>query len=154
HPAAGAVHQRGVVLPVSDGPESGEPAMALTKYSRSGGRRPGRFWSRLHFLIRFLGLTGLLAGCAGLVLAHLDGLLTSWDALWGALQANAVSAWLLAAGGGAVLLALLVETGVVLSMTAARRSALGFNAAVQVALAVVLLVGVNVISAVGINFEV
>ena len=41
-------------------------------------QRAGRFLSRLHFLVRFVGLTGLLVGCVGLVLAGLQGLLSSW----------------------------------------------------------------------------
>ena len=39
-------------------------------------RLPGKdeYFSRVHFLVRFLGLTGFLAACVGLVLARLDGL--------------------------------------------------------------------------------
>ncbi len=34
---------------------------------------PRLFWSRTHFLIRLLGITGALVGCAGLVLAAVEG---------------------------------------------------------------------------------
>ncbi len=51
--------------------------MAVTQ--RKPARRPGRFLSRLHFLVRFVGLTGLLVGCVGLVLAGLQGALSSWQ---------------------------------------------------------------------------
>lgn len=116
-------------------------------------KRPGSFWSFLHFLIRFLGLTGLLIACVGLVLANLDGLLGSWNDLrlnlLAALQGAAphLSAYLLLSGGLAVLLALVVELLRFLSQTAASHSALGVNAVVQGLLAVVLLIGVNVWSA-------
>ena len=38
-------------------------------------RTSSRFWSRLHFLIRFLGLTGLVAAGGGVALAFLEDLL-------------------------------------------------------------------------------
>ncbi len=125
--------------------------MAVTK-------RPGRFWSFLHFLIRFLGLTGLLVGCAGLVLAHLDGLLVSWSELGQTLKealqgtTKHLAAYLLLGGGAAVLLALVVEALRSLLQTAASHSLLGINAVVQGMLAVALLVGLNVWSA-GLRFH-
>ena len=42
----------------------------------------GRFWSHLHFWLRFLGLTGLLAAGVGAVLAGIQGLaarVPAWD---------------------------------------------------------------------------
>ena len=45
-------------------------------------QRAGRFLSRLHFLVRFVGLTGLLVGCVGLVLAGLQGLLSPKKNTW------------------------------------------------------------------------
>ncbi len=113
-------------------------------------KRPGRTWSIIHFLIRFLGLTGLLVGCVGLVLAGLDGLLTSWSDLTRTVNETLsgthprLSAYLLLSGGLAVVLALLVESLNSVSHTAVSRSGLGVNTAVQVVLAGVLLVGVNV----------
>jgi hypothetical protein len=118
------------------------------------------FWSRLHFVIRLLGLTGALASCAGLVLAavkhELDPLrsIASWSDAYATgyhfaqdAFAHAREQWrtvLLLIGAATALFALLVEVLVVLGFTATRRSAFGFNALVQGALAAVLLVGVNV----------
>ncbi len=116
---------------------------------RPAPARPGFFWSRLHFLIRFLGLTGFLVACVGLVLAGLGGLLASWDAAGAAVQAvfaggGTLGTWLVLAGAAAFLVAVVVEGLVVVRFAAGRRSAFGFNALLQVALAAVLLVGVNV----------
>lgn len=122
-------------------------------------KRPGRFWSLLHFAIRFLGLTGLLAAFAGLALADLDGVLRDGGRFYKALvetlngTAPLLSAALVLGGGAAALLALVVEMFSFLTQTAASRSALGANAVLQVALAVVLLIGVNVWSA-GLPFKV
>jgi hypothetical protein len=139
--------------------------MALKNKSR------GSFWSQLHFLLRLLGLTGLLATGVGLVLAHAAGLMpppgdvTTWEAV----RAYALSLYepardilkdalngfpdpdrlklvavaLVAVGTPFALLALLVEALGGLRFAAARRGAFGTNAALQVALAVALLVGVN-----------
>jgi hypothetical protein len=111
-------------------------------------------------------LTGFVAGAAALLLAppdFLGDLSLNWSS-WDAVQESADSvrqnvaqflrgergdgltrgvAWVLAVGGGAVLLALLVEAVVDLWRVAGRRSVFGLNAAVQVALAAVLLVGAN-----------
>src|SRR5262249_57767458 len=57
--------------------------MAVTQKPR------GRWASRLHFLIRFLGLTGLLAAAVGVGLAGLSHMLPSWSddrPLWDNLQ--------------------------------------------------------------------
>jgi hypothetical protein len=118
------------------------------------------FWSRLHFVIRLLGLTGVLAGCAGLVLAavkhELDPLrsIASWSDAYATGYYFTQDAFehvreqwrtvLLLTGAATALFALLVEVLVVLGFTATRRSAFGFNALVQGALAAALLVGVNV----------
>jgi hypothetical protein len=108
----------------------------------------------LHFLVRFAGLTGLVVAGVGLSLALLDGLIT-WEIIettWNQLQALAqgraetyppLAVSLLLGGIVAGLFTLLVEVLVVLRLVAGRRSAFGFNAAVQVALAAALLVGVN-----------
>jgi hypothetical protein len=118
--------------------------------ARPAGGRLGYFWSRLHFLIRFLGISGALVGCAGLVLAGLEGLLASWGTAQTAfLQAVTgggarYGTWLVLGGAAAALFALLIEALVILRMAAGRRSAFGFNALVQVVLAVALVAGINV----------
>jgi len=115
--------------------------------------REGYLWSRWHFLIRVLGLTGVLAFCIGLVLASLDHLLDSWQPVQDAVvavfsgQQAPTSAHLLGIGGLLALAALLVEMVQVLFYTAGRRSALGVNAVFQVVLATLLLIAVNVLSA-------
>jgi hypothetical protein len=125
--------------------------MALTRKPR------GRWWSRLHALVRFLGLTGLLAAGVGLGMALLDDLLPSWEAarataeetVRGVIEgrpgdlALRITVGLVLGGALAALLALLVEVAVVLRLAAGRRSAFGGNVLLQVALAAALLVGVN-----------
>jgi hypothetical protein len=112
-------------------------------------RHQGVFWSRLHFLIRFVGLTGLLAACVGLVMAGLEGLLTSWQGVYD-LAYTAVttyqaelSTWLVLGGAAAFLFGLLIELLVILRFTAGRRSVFGLNAVVQVVLAAAVLAGIN-----------
>lgn len=120
--------------------------MALSSRARSP------WWLRLHFLIRFLGLTGLLAGGAGLAMALLDLDWSTWRAVVDSIvtppadpyQRTAI--YLVVGGFGAALVALLVDIAVGLRLVAGRRSAFGINVAVQVLLATVLLVGVNVYS--------
>ncbi len=140
--------------------------MALTNKPR------GRFWSQLHFLLRFLGLTGLLAAAVGLVLAQAAGLLPAWgDAwTWDAVRGYGLSVYeparaivdaavagtpdpdrlkvaavgLVVVGTPFALLALLVEVLAGLRFAAARRGAFGTNVAVQVALALAVLIGINI----------
>lgn len=132
--------------------------MAVTPRSR------GRVWSRLHFLIRFLGLSGVLAVGIGAVLVHVLGLWPtierawreSWQALWeqgqswirlGAGSDTATVAVYLVAGGlAAALVALLIELLGGLWMAAGRRSAVGSNALVQTGLVLALVFGVNYVS--------
>ncbi len=134
--------------------------MAVATQPRGRDRRNRPFWSRLHFLIRFLGLTGLLALCVGLVLAQQDNLLATWDKAVAAGQAvvdgkfEEPGAVLAVCGGALALFALLVEFLVLVRYTAGRRNALGLNATVQVALAAALLVGVNWWSGFGARFSV
>jgi hypothetical protein len=121
----------------------------LPKATKRGeGRTSSWLWSRLHYAIRILGLTGLLVGCAGLVDTAVRASL-SWPVLREAveLKTTRIGPYLLLAGALAALVALVVELAVVLTVAAGRRSALGLNTLVQIALAVVLLVGVNVYSA-------
>lgn len=117
-------------------------------------RSQGRWLSRLHFLIRFLGLTGLVAAGVGAALAFLQQIL-AWDLLSqpefvrstiagekGSLpQQVAVS--LLAGGLACAAFALLIELLGGLVTVAGRRSAFGTNALVQAVLALALLVGLN-----------
>ncbi len=120
-------------------------------------RRSHPWLARLHLLLRLLGLTGLLVAVAGVVLAHVQKLLTNPDGtlrdprlvLEEAMQDEGlkpVSAYLFVAGVGALLIALLVEVAVAIRLTAARRSATRANAVLQAALAVALLAGLNVYS--------
>jgi predicted nuclease of predicted toxin-antitoxin system len=118
-------------------------------------------WSRLHFLVRVLGLTGLAAALVGLTVALIFHLVRvplydwaniqdNWAILERAVQTGTVARkaeWgivLLGFGLAAVLLALIVEVLVVVRHAAGRRSASGFVAVAQIALAAVLLVGINV----------
>jgi hypothetical protein len=98
------------------------------------------------FLIRFLGLTGLLAAAAGALV--LDAQAADWNvtAEMAGEQGvvTQVGAILLVAGGAAAILALLVELLSAAQSSAGRRSVLGGNVVVQVILAAALLVAVNV----------
>lgn len=128
-------------------------------------KRRGRFWSRFHFLIRFAGLTGLLVGAVGLAVALLDGILIwetsvlTWETLQKVARGEIVESYpplailLLLGGLVAGLFTLLIEILVVLFVAAGRRSAFGFNAFLQVALAVALLIGVNVYSAANLQYN-
>jgi hypothetical protein len=133
--------------------------MAQQSTRPSAGRRGGGwFWSRLHFLIRLAGLAGVVALLVGLLLARsIDQFYSSWAAAYqtlaGALRGappaddwQRAGVYCLLGGVAAVLLALAVDAALVLSFVAGRRSALGFNAVVQIALAAALVVGVNVYS--------
>ncbi len=139
--------------------------MARTKQSRR------RWPSRLHFVVRVLGLIGLAAAWVGVRLAALENLLPPWDAdqpAWDNVRALADHAYssadynvraviagdpgdlltrvivgLLLVGGALALFLILVELLVALRFVAGRRSAFGTNALLQVALAVAVLVGVN-----------
>src|SRR5262245_29238728 len=110
----------------------------------------GSWGVRLHLLVRLLGLTGLAAAAVGLVIGLVENLQPGafLPALKGepADPVPVTAAWLLAGGSAAVLLLLLVEAIVALRMVAGRRSLFGGNASLQVAVAVALLVGVNVYS--------
>jgi hypothetical protein len=120
-------------------------------------KTPSRAWSRLHFLVRFAGLSGLVCCGIGVALTFLAGIL-SWDALGDPEFVRAVIsgesgdrtsrvALILLFGGAALaLLTVLVEVLATLRLVAGRRSAFGLNAAVQVGLAVALLVGINLYS--------
>src|SRR2546428_6768327 len=124
--------------------------MALKK--KSGGR----FWSRVHFFIRFLGLTGLLCFGVGVAIAYLDDILgqvfskdplSSWvyirDVLSGETGDRTTIAAVVLLGVGALLavFALAIEALAILVFAAGRRSAFGFHATVQVLLATALFLG-------------
>jgi hypothetical protein len=162
--------------------------MAVTTSSPvpASARRPRLFWSRLHFFIRLLGVTGAMFASLGAFLASIQGKLNqplnnaaaAWDHYTGALNTagsagekfiqtgsfitqlwdiimnlgrmsleqprEQIALIFLLAGAAAALFALLVEVFVVLCFTATRRSAFGVNALVQVALATVILIALNV----------
>src|SRR5258706_4569450 len=98
------------------------------------------------FLIRFLGLTGLFLAAAGALVLDAQG--ADWNVtaeLAGEQgEVTQVGAILLVAGAAAAVIALLVELLSTAQTSAGRRSALGGNVIVQVLLAAVLLVAVNV----------
>ncbi|CAN5269087.1 hypothetical protein BH10PLA2_BH10PLA2_11850 [soil metagenome] len=117
-------------------------------------RSRGVWWSRLHFLVRFAGLTGLLAILAGSALLFrydlfTDTLMREWE--WqqsilmgqGSSRLVQVAVTCVAAGGALAALALLVELLSITSAMLGRRGAFGFNATLQTLLAVALIVGVN-----------
>jgi hypothetical protein len=99
-------------------------------------RKPNLLWTRTHFFIRFLGLTGLLVACEGLILlaprsfADLN-------------QPQTVGFQHLVIGLCLSALALLVELISALGMMAGRRSLFGANVVLQIALAATALVLVN-----------
>lgn len=123
----------------------------------SDRRHPARWWSRLHFVVRLAGITGVLALATGVALMLLGETplslhRESWEGLVSILKGESGDAWsqiavrLAAAGAVAALLALLVEAINVVRFAAGRRSAFASNAVLQAALAVVILVGLNVYS--------
>lgn len=120
--------------------------MAMTSPPAGGRHRSGPLGSRLHFLVRLLGLTGLLTAYAGVMLAaparpdDLPAALTHLDPT----TRPGLGGLLLLLGWLAALAALAVEVVAALRVVAGRRSAFGANAVVQVLLAALLLVGVNV----------
>src|SRR5215469_11397605 len=130
--------------------------MAVTSSPPARRPRPRLFWSRVHFALRLLGLTGVLLGCAGLVLAavnqelnplrNVQSIKDAWSVGAEMAQtalADSATYWrtlLLLAGAAVALVWLLLEVIVVLCFTATRRSAFGVNAVVQGALAAVLLI--------------
>src|SRR5262249_35246679 len=130
---------------------AGEPTMALRKRGRS------RFWSRLHFLIRFLGLTGLAAAGAGGALTFYQGLL-DWPKLVDLEFVRPLFLWesgsdlsrlaidLLYGGAAAAFSPLLTNPLVLLSWAAGRRSVPGFGSLVRVPLAAPLLAGLTLSS--------
>jgi hypothetical protein len=116
-----------------------------------------RWWSRLHFLVRFLGLTGILCVGVGVGLAYYLAAL-AWET-FGSPQyvystlTGANGDWqtvlavgLILGGGLAAVLAVFVEIVAILVVAAGRRSAVGANAIVQIVLAAALLIGVNIYS--------
>src|SRR5947209_1140659 len=107
-------------------------------------RRQGYWWSRIHFLLRLLGLTGVMIAATGAALAYQNHVLDAdscLPALRGELGEWEQIAWgMIAGGAGAALLALLVELFGMVFLTVGRRSASAANAMVQVALAIALVV--------------
>ena len=97
--------------------------MAMTKRSS--------FWQFLHFLLRFIGLNGLVAVAVAAFL---------WQALDMPSEATVVGI----AGLSAIGLALLGEMRGLMQATMSHRGAAGLNVVLQVLLATVLVVGCNV----------
>ena len=109
---------------------------------------------RLHFAVRFLGLTALLALAAGVVYA--STLVPEWgrwnlgtlrEAIRGDLgEGGRVAGWVIAVSAAVVAAALVVELLATVVFSAGRRSVAGTMAGVQVVLAAALLAGVNAFS--------
>jgi ABC-type uncharacterized transport system len=100
--------------------------MALAETPKTG-LRPSR-----HFAIRLAGLTGIFVAAVGLVVTA---------------TASKEIGWALTAGGAIVaLIGVVTEIKQGVGRIAGRRSAFGTNVALQIALAIVLLVGVNLFS--------
>jgi hypothetical protein len=117
-------------------------------------RSRGLVWSRFHFLVRFAGLTGVLAMAVGAAMLFRYDLLTSallenyaWQKsiVMGEGTSRVVQVAVTCLDGGAALvaLALLFELLTVTTTLLGRRGAFGFNATLQTLLAVALIVGVN-----------
>lgn len=105
--------------------------------------------SRFRFFVRFLALTALfLAGVGALICAaslsdvRVSTLKEALDGRHG--QMVQIALWVVVGGAAGAAVVFLIDTLVGIGTSAGRRSVLGFNVIVQVALAVVLLVGVNV----------
>src|SRR5262249_30202303 len=140
HPAAGAVRERDRLLPVPDRAQPGGPTMAMTS------RKPSLLWSRLHFALRFLGVTGAACAAVGLAMiqpARMNDLISASTADSAVVRTGGL---LLFSGAGVAAFALVFELINALAGVAGQRSAFGFNAVAQVVLAVLLLVAVNLIS--------
>jgi hypothetical protein len=107
---------------------------------------------RWHFLIRVLGLTGLLAAGVGLVLVALvlQGVpLENWRNLTPNFQSPGIKdigVALILIGGILAIVGLLVEIKVGVSAVAGQRGAFGFNVILQVLLAVAVVAVLNAIS--------
>jgi hypothetical protein len=135
--------------------------MVMTKLARTGGF----WWSRFHFLIRFLGITGLVVAIVAFTVGWREKVISGWsmpqsytdarDALqrtweeatlplgnsaWDTAKITAVA---LLAGSGTVLFALLVELFAAVPALTGRRSAVGSNALIQIGLATALLIAIN-----------
>jgi hypothetical protein len=128
-------------------------------------RTRGLWWSRLHFLIRFLGLTGLLVAIVAVTIAWRNNILHGWQPVWSwpQVETEAGRSWaeiqstvekanwdfarilvtVLLSGAALFALALVVELLAGMTVVSGRRSAFGFNAFVQVILAALLLVAIN-----------
>jgi hypothetical protein len=89
-------------------------------------------WTLLHLICRLAGLTGLAVGVVGLVLRQ------EYDAEIGTMVALV--------GGGLLAIPLLVEIVLICRTALSARGAMGGNVALQVVLAMALLVGINVFS--------
>jgi hypothetical protein len=129
--------------------------MALRRKSNN------RWWSRIHFLLRFVGLLGLLCAGIGVALAFLydvldrvvqNDLRRAWEFARPILTGETgdlttrIAVGFLLGGAACALLSFLIEVLVTLVWVTGRRSAFGLNAALQAALITVLLVGLNLFS--------
>lgn len=112
-----------------------------------------RPWSsRLHLLVRFVGLCACMVLLAGLVITHVQVGIASWSQIADLLQETPedetvqLARWFLLIGTAGVLFAIVYELLLGFRLTAARRGMRGVNAMVQIACAALLLVGINLFS--------
>ncbi len=105
-----------------------------------------------HFLLRLIGLTGLVAAGVGLVLVALflqGAPLEDWRSLSPNFQSPGtkdIGVGMVLVGGFLAMAALLVEIKVGISSVAGQRGAFGFNVILQVVLAIVVVAVLNAIS--------
>jgi hypothetical protein len=133
----------------------------------TSNRPRGTWWSRFHFLFRFLGLTGLLVAVVALTVAWREQILSAWPPVqswtWEQIQESTNNSkqeitnaaenveWdrpkivvtAIVIGVALLLVALVVELLAGLALVSGRRSAFGTNALIQAALAAALLIAVN-----------
>src|SRR5271156_2842625 len=86
-----------------------------------------------HLLLRITGLNALMAAAAGV-------------GVWRSLGETDIGAAIFFVAAALVIVALLGELGGIIGLAGSRRGAAGINVALQIALAVILVIGVNVFS--------
>lgn len=120
----------------------------------------GRWWSRFHFLVRFVGLTGLVAAGVGAAMAYREDLLQKlkpkeswidfdWDWIQSAIQGDKgslviqLAVGFLVIGAAVAALVLLLDLLMLLVFVTGRRGAFGINALLQIGLAAAIVAAIN-----------
>jgi hypothetical protein len=131
----------------------------------TSNRVRGFWWSRIHFLVRLLGITGLIVAVVAFTVGWREKVITGWSVPqsvsdtreslqrtwdeatlplgntdWDTAKITVVA---LMAGVGLVLGALLIELFAAVPALSGRRSAVGSNAVVQIVLATAVLIALN-----------